>query len=170
MPSAYGKVRFRPMRSNSDTTDRGLTTGEVDMVRGIFGNAIDTTTVRIHRRKWHPFQSKNTTMAPCGHVHFHPKSPSYCDDFSTASPALQTHFIHEMAHVWQAQTRGKYWLILRRHPFCRYSYTLMSGKKLCDYGPEQQAEIIAHAFALRRGWAIPTQHNPRDYGAVVDFP
>ncbi len=61
-------------------------------------------------------------MAPMGHLHFHPRSDSYCDDFAAADLNLQGHFIHEMTHVWQVQTRGRWHLILRRHPFCRYGY------------------------------------------------
>ena len=59
-------------------------------------------------------------------------------------------FIHEMAHVW-ASIRKAYSLLLRRHPFCRYDYSLKPGWKLERYGLEQQAEIIKHIFLLRNG-------------------
>lgn len=94
-------------------------------------------------------------MAPMGHLHFHPSSDNYCTDFSLAPPAHQAHFIHEMAHVWQAQKRG-WWYLLLVGPFQRkYSYTLIPGKTLTDYNIEQQAEIVAHAFMLRQGWKVP---------------
>ena len=94
-------------------------------------------------------------MAPMGHLHFHPGSGSYCDDFSRASAARQAHFIHEMTHVWQAQTRG-WWYLPLVGPFQRkYGYKLKPGKKLTDYNIEQQAEIISHAFMLRNGWTAP---------------
>ncbi len=57
-------------------------------------------------------------------------------------------------HVWQAQTRGKWWLPLMRHPFCRYDYSIAPGKPFERYGIEQQAEIVRHAFLLRRGVAV----------------
>ncbi len=139
------------------------------MVRSVFGSAIDTASVRIRRRRWFPLQPRRVTMAPCGHLHFHPESASYCDDFSEADPHLQGHFIHEMAHVWQAQARGRLFLVLRRHPFCRYSYSLKPGWKLEQYGLEQQAEIIRHAFMLRRGWKVPGVGDKRTYDALVDF-
>ena len=33
-----------------------------------------------------------------------------------------------MTHVWQAQTRGRFYLVLMRHPFCRYTYQLEEGR------------------------------------------
>ena len=94
-------------------------------------------------------------MAPCGHIHFHPDDSIYCDDFAAATLDRQGHFLHEMTHVWQTQVHGKYYLPLRRHPFCRYGYALMPGRALDRYGIEQQAEIVRHAFMLRHGVAIP---------------
>src|SRR5918993_665283 len=60
-------------------------------------------------------------------------------------------FIHEMTHVWQTQTRGRFYLPLMRHPFCRYSYTIEEGRPFDRYGLEQQAEIVRHAFLAERG-------------------
>ncbi len=90
-------------------------------------------------------------MAPMGHLHFHPRSAQYCDDFNTAPLDLQGHFIHEMTHVWQAQKHGRWYLILRRHPLSRYDYVLKPGWPLERYGLEQQAEIVRHVFLLRNG-------------------
>ena len=149
--------------------ERPLTAGEVALVRRIFGTAIDPAPVRIRRKRWFPLQLRSTTMAPSGHLHFHPGSPSYCDDFAEASPQLQGHFIHEMTHVWQAQKRGRFYLIFRRHPFCRYSYSLKPGWKLERYGLEQQAEIVRHAFMLRNGWAVAGVADQRVYDGLVDF-
>src|SRR3546814_7085715 len=92
----------------------------------------------ICHRKWWPFQPRRVTMAPRGHIHFHPESPSYCDCFASASIGYQGHLIHELVHVWQYQQGVN--LILRRHPFCRYSYTIKPGWTLERYGIEQQAE------------------------------
>jgi hypothetical protein len=146
-----------------------LTQGEIALVRSVFGTAIDPSPVRIRRKRWFPFQPRTTTMAPSGHLHFHPLSVSYCDDFAQAEPYLQGHFIHEMTHVWQAQKRGRWFLIFRRHPFCRYSYSLKPGWTLERYGLEQQAEIIRHAFLLRSGWAVAGVADSRVYDGLVDF-
>ena len=132
--------------------ERPLTPGEVALVREVFGSAVDPARVMIRRRKWFVFHPRNVTMAPTGHLHFHPGGENYCDDFSEASPASQGHFIHEMTHVWQSQTRGRWYVPLLGTVQRKYGYTLKPGKPLTSYGIEQQAEIVAHAFMLRRGW------------------
>ena len=149
---------------------RALTPGEVELSRGIFSDAIDYSQVKIFRRKFMPFQPRRITMAPMGHLHFHPKGDAYCDDFSVASLSAQAFFIHEMAHVWQAQTRGRWYLVLHRHPLCRYDYALHPGKRLENYGIEQQAEIIRHAFLLRRGARVAGVADKAAYEALVRFP
>jgi hypothetical protein len=117
----------------------------------VFGAAVDYAKVTIRRRKFFPFQPKRITMAPRGHLHFHPLGQAYCDDFSLMPPRRQGLFIHEMTHVWQTQTKGDWYLLLHRHPWCRYAYSLKPGWKLEQYGIEQQAEIVRHAFLLRSG-------------------
>lgn len=108
-------------------------------------------------------------MAPCGHIHFHPRSPLYRDDFASATIDLQGLFVHEMTHVWQAQTRGRFYLPTRRHPFCRYSYALHPGWPLARYGLEQQAEIVRHAFLLRCGIAVAGAPPLAAYEAILPF-
>lgn len=104
-----------------------------------------------------------------GHLHFHPTSDSYCDDFAKADLHLQGHFIHEMTHVWQTQARGRWYLVLRRHPFCRYDYALKPGWPLERYGLEQQAEIVRHAFLLRNGIRLAGVEGKKAYDQLVNF-
>lgn len=108
-------------------------------------------------------------MAPCGHLHFHPASETYRDDFSQAEPGLQGLFIHEMVHVWQAQRKGRWYLPLMRHPFCRYDYVLHPGWRLERYGIEQQAEIVRHIFLLSRGWHVAGTPPLEGYRGVLPF-
>lgn len=105
-----------------------------------------------------------------GHIHFHPDGENYCEDFSVATLSRQGHFIHEMTHVWQTQTLGEWYLVFRRHPWCRYDYSLKPGWKLEKYGIEQQAEIIRHAFLLRNGQKVAGIADPAAYDALVNFP
>lgn len=107
-------------------------------------------------------------MAPLGNIHFHPASALYCDDFANAPLSAQGLFIHELAHVWQHQ-KGIF-LPLRRHMFSRYSYSLKPGAPLESYGIEQQAEIIRHAFLLRKGARLPGVGDKAAYDALVNFP
>ncbi len=130
---------------------RPLTVGEVELARSMFGDAIDYDKVRLVRGKWWPLQPRGIVMAPTGNVHFHPADPRWSDDFSQATLAMQGLLIHELTHVWQTQTRGRYYLPLMRHPFCRYAYELVPGRAFDRYGLEQQAEIVRHAFLARRG-------------------
>ena len=135
---------------------RPLTTGEIELARSIFGDAIDYSRVNLVRRKWWPFQPRRTVMAPSGNIHFHPDSPHWSEDFSKEDLAMQGLFIHEMTHIWQAQTRGRFYLPLMRHPFCRYGYHLVEGRPFERYGLEQQAELVRHRFLAARGCAVTT--------------
>ena len=121
---------------------RPLTPGEIAMAQSVFGDAIDYDRVRLVRAKWWPFQPRGIVMAPCGHIHFHPENPDWREDFSNEGFGLRGLFIHEMTHVWQAQTRGRFYLPLMRHPFCRYSYHFVPGKPFDAYGLEQFAKAI----------------------------
>lgn len=140
------------------------------MARTVFGEAIDYGPVRLRRRKWFPFQPVKMTMAPQGHLYFHPAGKAYCDDFSTESLARQGLLIHELTHVWQAQKRGRWYLVLNRHPFCRYDYSLKPGQPLHAYGIEQQAEIVKHAFWLRHGAKMAGVAKRDAYELLVRFP
>ncbi|ABC63301.1 hypothetical protein [Erythrobacter litoralis] len=150
--------------------ERPLTDGEIELARSVFGQAIAYDAVRIRRKKWFLFQPRHITMAPLGHLHFHPEGPNYCDDFATADWRGKGHFIHEMTHVWQSQTKGKWYLPLHRHPFCRYDYSLKPGWRLEQYGIEQQAEIVKHAFWLRSGIKIAGIGDAAAFDVLVNFP
>lgn len=150
--------------------ERKLTAGEITLARGIFGDAIDYSKVEIRRRKWWLFQPRHITMAPKGHLHFHPAGDAYCDDFSQADFRARGLFMHEMTHVWQTQQMGDWYLPLHRHAFCRYSYSLKPGWALERYGIEQQAEIVKHAYWLRTGVSIAGVSDAKAYDVLVKFP
>ncbi len=150
-------------------TERPLTEGERALAASVFGAAIDYDPVRIRRRKWFPFQPRHVAMAPTGHIHFHPRGDLWCDDFAHEPPYRQGLFIHEMTHVWQAQKRGRLYLVLMRHPLCRYSYSLRPGWPLQRYGLEQQAEIVRHFFLLRAGQKVPGAPPLSQFETVLPF-
>lgn len=146
-----------------------MTQGEVDLAASVFGDAIDYAPVRIRRRKFFPLHPRGVTMAPMGHLHFHPGAAHYCDDFAAATLERQAHFIHEMVHVWQTQTRGRWYLVTRRHPWCRYDYAIRPGWLLEDYGIEQQAEIVRHAFLIGNGARVAGAPALDVYAAILPF-
>ena len=150
-------------------TSRSLTKAERLLARSMFGAAIDLDPVRIHHRRWWPFHPRKAIMAPDGGIWCHPEGGLHRDCFASASLALQALFIHEMTHVWQAQRRGRWYLPLMRHPFCRYRYALEPGKRFARYGIEQQAEIMSDAFLLARGVSGAGIAPLADYWAIIPF-
>jgi hypothetical protein len=130
---------------------RSLTPGEIALARSVFGEAIDYSRVKMVKGKWWPFHPRNAAMAPMGNIYFHPEGQVWSDDFSQEPLRRQRFFIHEMTHVWQAQAKGRFYLPLMRHPFCRYCYALKPGQPFDRYGLEQQAEIVADVFLAQQG-------------------
>ena len=130
---------------------RPLTSGEIELARTIFSNAIDYSRVKLIKRKWWWFHPRHTAMAPTGNIHFHPHGGLWSEDFSKEPLGRQGLFVHEMTHVWQAQKRGRFYLPLMRHPFCRYRYKLEDGRPFHHYGLEQQAEIVRHRLLADKG-------------------
>ncbi|MCV0383394.1 MAG: vgr related protein [Erythrobacter sp.] len=147
-----------------------MTVGEIALARTVFGTAIDYSKVTLRRRKWAFFQPKTVTMAPRGHLHFHPGGETYCDDFARESTIRQGLLIHELTHVWQTQTKGEWYLVLHRRPWARYDYSLKPGWPLDRYGIEQQAEIVKHAFWLRNGIRLAGAPEVAAYDLLVRFP
>ena len=135
--------------------ERGLTPGEIAIAQSVFRDAIDYSKVRLVRRKWWPLHPRNAAMAPMGNIYFHPEGGVWSEDFSKESLGRQGFFIHEMTHVWQTQAKGRFYLPLMRHPFCRYTYQLHPGREFSRYGLEQQAEIVRHIFLMEHGGSPP---------------
>lgn len=146
---------------------RTLTPGEIALAASVFGDAVDYGKVRIANRKWAFFQPMRVTMAPHGTIHFHPRGALYRDDFAAAPLGLQALFIHEMVHIWQHQ-QGIF-LPLKRHPFCRYDYAIKPGQAFAQYGLEQQAEIVKHAFLLERGATVAGAPPLAQYRSILPF-
>lgn len=147
---------------------RPLTPGERHLVEQVFGTAIDCAPVRIHRAKWWMWQPAWVTMAPDGHLWFHPNDRGWHADFAAAPIWSQRHFIHEMTHVWQHQ-RGID-LLLKRPPFARYRYLPLEPRRpFLRYGLEQQAEITADAFCLQRGLRLANRPSLATYAALIPF-
>lgn len=134
---------------------RSLTPGEIALARSVFGDSIDYSQVRLIKGKWWPFQPRSAAMAPMGDIWFHPEAGGWSNDFSREPLRRQGFFIHELTHVWQAQKRGRFYLLLMRHPFCRYSYVIRKDKPFEQYGIEQQAEIVRDVFLAAQGVKFP---------------
>jgi hypothetical protein len=148
---------------------RPLSAGERMLARSMFGSGLELDGVTIKRRKWFPFQPVNVLMAPTGHVHVHPESPMWSEDYSRESLPLQALLLHELTHVWQTQRKGKFYLPLMRHPFCRYRYTFEPSRPFHRYGIEQQAELVRHAFLARQGQPVAGAPSLTELERVLPF-
>jgi hypothetical protein len=126
---------------------RGLTAGELNQARWMFGDTVNFTIVQIHRGKYAFWQPDNTAMAPNGHVYF--PAPIYHADFSINASTMWL-LIHELTHVWQVQSGV--WLKFRRVVLEGgvYDYGQLSPtRELQSYTVEQQGSIVADWFRLR---------------------
>jgi hypothetical protein len=138
-------------------------------VARVFGAAIDAAPVRLHRLKWWMWQPAWITMAPDGHIWFHPNGDQWSDDFSAEGFLLRGHFIHEMVHVWQHQQGID--LRFRRPPFARYRYLpLVPGRPFEHYGLEQQAEMVKDAYWLAEGVRLAGRPPLQAYRTLLPFP
>lgn len=130
------RIRWRP-----------LTEGEIALASLLFGNAIDYRRVRIHGRRYMPFQPKNCCMTPNGSMYFH--NSCFLDDYSKASTTGQHWFMHEMVHVWQHQLGYPVRLRGAVRVGLEYSYVLREGATLADYNMEAQGDLLADYFVLK---------------------
>ena len=139
---------------------RGLTPGEIALAREVFGERIDYCRIRFsHGAARNPvaalaFRNGNPAITLRRTVYYgtHP-----CEDYSLASPHLQSLFVHEMAHVWQYARLGVVRFLLRYagelaacrlHPPAMYRYqpgvTRFDGAML-----EAQAQMAGDYWLAR---------------------
>jgi hypothetical protein len=126
---------------------RGLTAGEIAMASLLFGGAMDYTRVRVHNRRYIPFQPKNCCMTPNGSMYFH--HSCFLPDYSLGNPTVIHWFMHEMVHVWQHQLGYPVRLRGAVRIGLPYHYTLREGASLADYNMEAQGDLLADYFALK---------------------
>lgn len=139
------------MSKDTPARFRPLTQGEIALAQRVFGNSICYDKVGVTARAFVPFQPKGTAMAPDGNLYMY---GCHHDDFSQQPPMTQSHFIHEMAHVWQKQngvldpiaSALKLSLTYRFNYNAAYFYTLDTQRDLIAYNMEQQATIIQDYF------------------------
>lgn len=85
------------------TRARPLTVGEIALASLLFRDAIDYRRVRIHARRYMPFQPSNCAMTPNGHLYFH--ASCFLADYAEASVTNQHWYMHEMVLLWQSAHR-----------------------------------------------------------------
>lgn len=126
---------------------RPLSEGEIAMASRLFGDAIDYRRVRIHGRRYMPFQPKNCCMTPNGSMYFH--QSCFLPDYTRGDPPAIHWFMHEMVHVWQHQLGYPVRLRGAIRIGLSYGYTLEEGASLADYNMEAQGDLLADYFVLK---------------------
>jgi hypothetical protein len=126
---------------------RSLTLAEVAMAATLFGESIDYERVRIHARRYMPFQPRTCCMTPNGSMYFH--SSCFLPDYTRSVPSVAHWFIHEMVHVWQHQLGYGVRLRGGLRIGLSYDYDLAPGKTLADFNMEAQGDLLADYFALK---------------------
>jgi hypothetical protein len=129
------------------TLARPLSAGEIRMASLLFGDAIDYARVRVHNRRYLPFQPRNCCMTPNGSMYFH--HSCFLPDYARGAPGAIHWFMHEMVHVWQHQLGYPVRLRGALRIGLSYGYTLREGKTLADYNMEAQGDLLADYFMLR---------------------
>ncbi|HCF3585963.1 TPA: DUF2345 domain-containing protein, partial [Pseudomonas aeruginosa] len=153
---------------------RALSEGEISLAKGVFGDSIDYSTVRLRNEDYVPWQGKDYVMAPNGHIYFGEELRGVAD-WSLESLQRQGLFIHEMTHVWQHQ-HGVNVLLVGAYQQARqfllgdqYAYRLEPGKTLKDYNIEQQGDIVRDYF-LEKNEFGEASANSRFAGVLKNFP
>ncbi|MEI7572252.1 MAG: hypothetical protein WCJ52_03895 [Phenylobacterium sp.] len=140
---------------------RRLTDGEMALAAAVFGSALALERVRIFAL---PVWRRPFAAGPA--LVFWPASVAL-QDFSQARLSLQGVLIHELTHVWQAQTGVNLALAKLRAgdgPEA-YHYAPGFGLGFSDLNIEQQAMAVQHAFLAARGG--PTPFAPEVHAALL---
>ena len=147
---------------------RGLTAGEITILKSVFGSGITYASVRVNNFKWAFFQPDNTAMTPNGQIYF--PAAHYVADFSAASLSTRAWFVHEGAHLYQHY--GLKWNVTVRGAFDRdYNYTLDPKKaSLSDYGLEEMGDIASDYYTLVQGGSISRPYKLVDYAKLLPLP
>jgi hypothetical protein len=146
---------------------RPLTPAEIAMAALLFGESIDYRRVRIHARRYLPFQPKNCCMTPNGSMYFH--RSCFLPDYTRGVPPVIHWFMHEMAHVWQHQLGYAVRLRGAVRIGLPYDYTLHSGATLADYNMEAQGELLADYFVLKFMKTPRSMRQPRYADSLALF-
>lgn len=129
------------------SSPRPLTHGEVAMARLLFGESIDYRRVRVHGRRYLPFQPRNCCITPNGSMYFH--RSCFLPDYTRGDPPVVHWFLHEMVHIWQFQMGYAVRLRGAVRIGLPYGYDLAAGKTLADFNMEAQGDLLADYFALK---------------------
>lgn len=139
-------------------TRRALSDGEIELGRSMFDAEIPWRWVRV----WRLPPTLFSAMVPLGRGIVFGRWRAR-KDFASAHLNEQAWFIHELAHVWQAE-RGTMLPVAKLGALGAhaYAYSARDGAAFNSYNIEQQAEIVRHLFLARAG-ATAKGAPPREF-------
>lgn len=146
----------RPDRRERRVVIRGLTPAEQGLARDALGDAVDLATVRFFPTPW-PFDRAFVPGRWFGRDWIAWPAKQLPADFAKAPLRLQAILVHELVHIWQAQT-GVNLLTAKLKAGDRadsYSYTVSDDCRWDILNIEQQAMVVEHRFRLSRGERTP---------------
>jgi len=140
---------------------RTLSPGERALAAEVFAGAIDTARVRLLAIPlW------RRAFVPGGRWIVWPAHTA-CKDFAAAPLAHQAVFVHELTHVWQAQSGVN--LILGKlkagDRAQAYTYELSQIGDFRSLNIEQQAMVVQDAFLAARG--VRMAYESAAYSAIL---
>lgn len=136
---------------------RGLTEGERALIREELGEAVGLDKVRLAGTPW-PFDRAFVPGRWFGRDWILWPGGSLPTDFAVAPVALQAVLIHEMVHIWQAQSGVNLLLAKLRAGDGPKAYGYPAVR--CGWDAlniEQQAVTVEHRFKARRGLRTPAE-------------
>ena len=138
---------------------RALTLSEMRLAREGLGDAVDLEKVRFLCTPW-PFDRAFVPGRWFGLDWIAWPANQLPADFATAPLRLQAVLVHELVHVWQAQTgvnllTGK---LKAGDSQQSYRYIVSDDCRWIGLNIEQQAMMVEHRFRLSRGERTPGDH------------
>lgn len=135
---------------------RGLTDGEKALAVEALGPNVRLETVRFFPTPW-PFSRAFVPGRWFGREWIAWPAVQLLPDYAVAPLRLQSVFVHEMVHIWQAQNgvnllTGK---LRAGDSQASYRYPISDDCRWDGLNIEQQAMVVEHRFRLSRGETTP---------------
>ena len=132
------------------------------MCADVFGDGLDVGKVRLFSLPLWP-----RPFVPNGRLVVWP-SASAMADFTEAPLWLRSVLVHELTHVWQAQT-GVFLPLAKLKAGdgrAAYAYDLADGRNFSQLNIEQQAMVVQHAYLAAGGGAAP--YDTQAYARILE--
>ncbi len=129
---------------------RPLTTGEIQLLRPIYGDQVRYEIVGMRRSALIAALAGAVTLQDT--VYWNPRL--YCEDFAAAPVRIAAVLVHEIMHVWQFQNLKAYHFLKAgaEHVYRWgrvYEYSLDEHEQLLDFHYEQQGQILQDFYHLK---------------------